>query len=537
MHIKERIKNRLEPAQALLTKGMTLANLPNPGTMLNNRAAAELLLEKIEDGDQILIVGDYDADGILGTSILYGFLCDIGLGRNVEYIIPSRLKDGYGLTMNIIDYAIEKGFNTIVTVDNGISAVEPIKKAKENGLTVIITDHHTAPKKLPNADYIVNPKQPGETFPFINISGATVAWYFCCQLKELLGIKIDMRNYLDLAGLTVISDVMPLDNINLIILNYTLRRIKEDKGFRYIYDLAWDERRLPCVNETSIGFDLVPMINAIGRINDANKGVELFLSRDKNRILELFEEVKEINKDRKDKTQNYLSVASLDVDTSKKAIIIRNKEFHEGIVGIIAGKLAEQHKKPAYVFSWNEEKNLWKGSGRSTGNIHLYDLTNEAVEYTAGFGGHKGAVGIGIKPENYDKFVETIEQKAEEIDEELFFDASSEPIDCNLEELSLEVLDYIETFGPFGEANRLPLFRVKNVNIYPERELTGGRHFATTVKQGNVNMKAMFFHIPNKEYFLEAITEEQDIYFNINRNYDPRKEEYGFEIFCKLKTV
>lgn len=535
--IKEKIRERLAPQSEKLVKDKTLADLPPLDSMKGIVEGAELLKDLLLDGKRVLIVGDYDADGILATTILYGFLNDVGFDKSiVDYIIPSRLKDGYGLSPNIIDYAVENGFEVIVTVDNGIAAVEAIKLAKEKGLIVIITDHHTAPKVLPDADIIINPKQPGETFPFIDISGATVAWYFAAKLKEVLGLKIDMRRYLDLAGLTVISDVMPLNDINLAIFNFTLKRLKERN--RYVYELLWDENRAPCINETAIGFNLVPMINAIGRINDANKGVQLFLSRDKYEISLLFEEMKDINEERKKRTLVYKNdaLSMLDEAPTEKVIIVRNKDYHEGIVGIIAGKLAELYKRPAYCFSWNEEKQIWKGSGRSSGEIHLYELTNKATSYIAGFGGHKGAVGLAVKDEHFEDFKATLEKEVLEYKDEDFIDKSTVPFDCHLKDINLELLDFVESFGPFGEGNRLPQFRTKAL-ITPERELSGGLHFACLATVGDIKMRAMFFHIKNKTEFLEKISKgEVSILFDMQRNYFSKTDTYSLDIFCSLEN-
>jgi len=540
MNVKVKLEKRLSNQIKNLIKDKTLSDLPPLNSMLNLVKGVNLFKKlTIEEGKKTLIVGDYDMDGMMATTILYGFCQDIGLTKDiVNYIIPSRLVDGYGLSPNIIKYAIENEYEVIVSVDNGIAATEAVKMAKDAGLTVIITDHHTAPAVLPEADVIINPKQPGETFPFKEISGATVAWYFVAQLKESLGLKIDMRKYLDLAGLTVISDVMPMNDINLAIFKFTLKKLKERS--RFIYELVWDDNKAPVINETAVGFNLVPMMNAIGRIDNANKGVELFISRDKEFIINTFNEVKEINEERKKRTLIYKNNALNELDVSfnhsQKVIIIKNKTYHEGIVGIIAGKLAEIYKRPAYVFSWSEEKNVWKGSGRSTGDVHLYNLTNKAKEFILGFGGHKGAVGLAVKDEVFENFKRTLEEHAMNIEEELFIDKSLEPIDCELEEISLELLDFIETFGPFGEGNKLPKLRTKAI-ILPERELSGGLHFSCLAKSNGFKIRAMFFHIRDKNEFIEKIGEgkEVSILFDIQRSYYSKTDTYSCDIFCQLE--
>ena len=534
-NLKNRVIEILESRGKETVK--TLADLPPINSLLNVVPATKFLAKLLRQGKRVLIVGDYDADGIMATSILYGFLTEIGFTKEfVNYIIPSRLVDGYGLSKNIIEYALNEGYEVIVTVDNGIAATEAIAYAKEKGLIVIVTDHHTAPAILPNADYIVNPKQPGETFPFIDISGATVAWYFVAALREVFDAQIDIRKYLDFVAITVVSDVMPLSNINVAILNYGLAKIKRRE--RYVYSLLWNDWSIPTINETSLGFALVPMINAIGRIADANVGVELFLSKDIEFIENTFEYIQGINEDRKAMTRGFLENAEemmqLDFDVTQKVVIVRNKDYHEGIVGIIAGKLAEIHKRPAYVFSWNKEKEIWKGSARSTGEIHLYNLTNLAKEYILGFGGHKGAVGLAVTEDNWDSFKKTMEKNALLIPEEDFLDSSKETILSSIEDFDLDLLNTISSYGPFGEANPPLLFETE-VSIKVEKELKGGLHYkCRVVSENGVTLTALFFNV-KKHIFLEQVKADKvRISFTPTRNYNAKTKAFGFDLFCNV---
>lgn len=540
LDLKNKIEQKLDNQKRNLTTDLKLSDLPPLNSMLNLEKGAKLLVSLLEEGQRVLVVGDYDADGIMGTTILYGFLTEAGFTKDiVDFYIPSRLADGYGLSPNVINYAINNNFDVIVTVDNGIAAVEAIKMAKDAGLKVIVTDHHTAPAILPEADVLINPKQPGETFPFINISGATVAWYFASQLRKEWDLKIDMRKYLDLVALTIMSDVMPLDNINLPILKYGLQKMKDRT--RYIYELCWDNYKAPVVDESTLSFSIIPMINAIGRINDANLGVELFLSRDKNFINREFNNLVLNNENRKELTRKYTlnaeEILSCDLElSSKKVIVIKNKGYHEGIVGIIAGKLAEKYQVPAYVFTWSEEKELWKGSGRSVGNVHLYDLTNKVKEFIYGFGGHKGAIGIGIKEENFENFKSAIEKHAENINPKDFINDSLIPIECSLEDFNFDIVDLLESYGPFGECNPKPIFKA-TVKMKIERELKDGLHYKMSVTSldGNVEHTGMFFYV-TKDEFLQKIKENEthEILFYPTKNYNPTKDTFGFDLMCNF---
>jgi len=519
-----------------------LKELPHYSMMKNLVAGAKLLIEKLMSGSRVLVVGDYDADGIMATTILVSFMRKAGFSKDIfDYIIPSRLKDGYGLSPNIIHYAISEGFDTIVTVDNGIAAVEAIALAKENGITVIVTDHHTAPKVLPNADILINPKQPGETFPFIEISGATVAWYFVAALKDELNFPYDIRKLLDFVAITIMSDVMPLNDINLGLLEYGMNIIKERK--RYIYQLTWKEEWTAKeeIDETALSFSFVPMINAIGRIDDANLGVELFLSEDKTEIKKLFLIMKEVNDKRKkmsrENTYNAENIG--DIEDSHGNVIIVQGDYHEGVVGIIAGRLAEKYRKPAYVFSYNEEKDIWKGSARTSGNIHLYNITNEANEFILGWGGHKGAVGLGIKPENFENFKQRMLDVTSKIPSEEFINDDLKPIQIELKDIDSTTFEIIREFGPYGQSNPKPTFNAI-VEIVESRPIQDGLHWETTVKGKNSNftMKAMFFNVHNDklsrdEDNVPSLPEgEVPVDIQVANTYDQNNDSYIQEIYC-----
>lgn len=510
---------------------LSLKDLPHFSELNNNIKAAKRILELLYQGKRMLIVGDYDADGIFATTILYSFLRETGFGSFVEYFIPSRIKDGYGMSPNVVVYAKENYFDFIVTVDNGIAAVDAINMALKDGIEVIITDHHTAPKVLPNVDIIVNPRVDGEKFPYTHISGATVAWYLVAALKSELNSNIDIRKYLDFVAITIISDVMPLDNLNLAFLKYGISLIKERK--REFYNLLWNDWTAPTINETSIAFSLVPMINAIGRIDDANVGVDMFTSTDKNQIKKYFNEMKAINEKRKELSRNYVIEAESlleNVDTTESAIIVRG-DFHEGIVGIIAGKLAEKHKKPAYVFSYSEEKHVWKGSGRSYADIHLYDLTSSAAEFIAGFGGHKGAVGVGITDEKFSDFEAKIKETASLIDKELFIDKNISLFECELSEIDLELMSMIDTYGPYGNGNKKPLFKSSG-QIIIDMELKGGLHYKCKINTGGKSYIGLFFNV--EKTFLDSIGDNVDFTFDPVYKFDAKNKEFSVEFICNL---
>jgi single-stranded-DNA-specific exonuclease recJ len=509
----------------------TLKDLPHPHKLQNVEKAAKRIVENLLSGKRMLIIGDYDADGIFATTILMKFFTELGFSGLVDYKIPSRLKDGYGLNKTLIDYAIENGFNFVVTVDNGIAANEAIEYANSKNYEVIITDHHTPPATLPNAEIIVNPRVQGEESEvFQYISGATVAWYLAYAVQLELGSKIDLKEYLDFVALTVISDVMPLENINVPLVNYGIKLLKERK--RDIYKFIWNDWTAPVMDTTSIAFSLIPMINAMGRIDDANVAVSFFL--DDRNTYQNYMYMYNVNEKRKAMSREQLMKAELiTANSNDKAIVIKD-ECHEGIIGIIAGKLAEKYHKPTYVFTYNKEKKIYKGSGRTTGNIHLYDLTNKASDLLIGFGGHSGAVGLAVSEENFEKFKKRILEEVEKIDKKDFISESSVPMECSFDDITPEMMNTILKYAPFGQGNPAPIFKTK-ANVAILTELKDGLHYKCLLTSPKTEVIGLFFNV-EKDKFLQTIEvkERQEFTFSPGLAYNAKDNAFSIELKCDL---
>lgn len=509
----------------------TLKDLPHPHKLQNVEKAAKRIVENLLSGKRMLIIGDYDADGIFATTILMKFFTELGFSGLVDYKIPSRLKDGYGLNKTLIDYAIENGFNFVVTVDNGIAANEAIDYANSKNYEVIITDHHTPPATLPNAEIIVNPRVQGEESEvFQYISGATVAWYLAYAVQLELGSKIDLKEYLDFVALTVISDVMPLENINVPLVNYGIKLLKERK--RDIYKFIWNDWTAPVMDTTSIAFSLIPMINAMGRIDDANVAVSFFL--DDRNTYQNYMYMYNINEKRKAMSREELMKAELITSNSDDKAIVIKDECHEGIIGIIAGKLAEKYHKPTYVFTYNKEKKIYKGSGRTTGNIHLYDLTNKAADLLVGFGGHSGAVGLAVSEENFEKFKNRILEEVEKIDEKKFISESSVPMECSFDDITPEMMNTILKYAPFGQGNPAPIFKTK-ANVAILTELKDGLHYKCLLTSPKTEVIGLFFNV-EKDKFLQTIEvkEKQEFTFSPGLAYNAKDSVFSIELKCDL---
>lgn len=538
LYLYEALRLKLADQTAYMDK-KTLSEIPHFSLLKNNVKGAKLFLSGLMEGKFTRVIGDYDADGMCGTAIFIGGCRQLGFGEQIlDYVIPSRLKDGYGLSPNIVKQAIEDGVEVIVTIDNGIAAVDAIKMAKDAGIIVIITDHHTAPAILPEADVIINPRVPGETLPYTYISGATVAWYFLAAIKEELGTPLDLLQFMDLIAITVMSDVMPLDNINLAFLKKGMQQIKSRQ--KKLYQLSWPEQwhEAEEIDETALSFIFVPMLNALGRISDANKGVELLISRNQQEIQDIFFEMKEVNERRKiisrestEEAENYV----LDEVNAEANVVIVKGEYHEGIVGIIAGRIAEIHTKPAIVMSFNEETGLYKGSARTVGDIHLYDFVFQASEFIEYGGGHKGAVGLAVRPENFNNFKETLEKISMTIPKEDFINHNLVPIEVELHHLTDDVFSVIREFGPYGNTNPKPKFITKGIVSEP-RPIRDGLHYEVKVTDPKTNftVTALFFNIRKKEDFLKAIEEEINFSCEPLLKYDKNTKSYVKQISCKL---
>lgn len=497
--VKEHLTLLLEEQSIGRNENLTLEDLPEPSLIPGMVKASKRIIERLQNRDRMLIVGDYDCDGIMATTIMQDFFNSIGYGDIVSYIVPDRFIDGYGVSRNMVDYAIENDFQFIVTVDNGIGAKDAVAYAKENGIEVIITDHHTPGDAVPEVDIIVDLKYDQGDFPYLEISGATMAWYLCAQIVEDLDIEIDMRRWIDLVGITVVSDVMPLEDINLIFFHEAMKRIKVHS--RKVYEFIFNEFKVATLTETDIGFQLVPMINAVGRIDHAKHAVNLFLSTDTTEIKTGVEYLLKINNKRKIITEQLLDLvlpeAHRQFEAGAKALIVRNENLHEGIVGILAGKLAERYRRPAFVFGWNRAKECWKGSGRTAGAVNLYNLICNGAESALGFGGHAGAVGVAIKKGEFKNWIFDIQSAADSIPEAEFYTTDSTPMEVSLGDIDNEFVDILDRFRPFGQCFQAPIFKTK-VWIMVQDSYKEGLHWKCLLTDDYGNSQvAWFFHDKN----------------------------------------
>jgi len=474
--------------------------IPHFEQLKNIDIATNRIIKAIKNNEKIVLVGDYDVDGVTASTIVNQFFKQINYP--IKIIIPDRFKDGYGLTPKIMD-KIDK-CDVLITVDNGISSYEAAQICKQRNIDLIITDHHTPTYPLPETYTIIDPKQKDETFPFIEICGAEVAWYLCASINKNLNTKIDMREFLDILVLAIIADVMPLNHINRILVKMGLLKLsKSNKPFAIILKEALNKNYF---NSEDIAFNIAPRLNSAGRMKHAKIAFDFLNSENIEEARKYYSILNETNEQRKEIEKN---ITKLCIESNQNEnFIIAVGDFHEGVVGIVASRLVHHYKLPAIVFSDNGE--ILKGSGRSLGDVNLYKLIDSCKEFTLGFGGHKLACGLSIPKENLDKFTQKINNETAKISKENFYLEEFILGELPLSECDFELLEILESFEPYGEGNPKPKFKAK-IKIENIRNLKDN-HYKLIISQNNIYKDAIIFRYDGE------FKEKCEIIFTLNKN-------------------
>lgn len=460
----------------------TLDDLYDPRQMKGMETAAGIIEKKLIEGKKIRIIGDYDIDGVCSTYILLkGFHRAAGNGQ-IDYEIPDRIRDGYGINESIIRQAAEDGIDTLVTCDNGIAALKEISIAKQLGMTVVVTDHHEVPvdvygQILPPADAVVDPKQDGETYPYHEICGAVVAWKLINVIYEDLGIpEHEWMELLEFAAIATVGDVMKLQDENRLIVKYGLKKIGSTKntGLRMLV-----EKNNLDINNLSayhIGFVIGPCLNAGGRLKSAKVALRMLLEQDPDRVSGLADELNELNDVRKDMTAKGETEAIEQVERfymSDKVLVVFLPECHESLAGIIAGRLREHFHKPSFVLTRGEQSA--KGSGRSIEAYHMYQGLCEVSDLLVKFGGHPMAAGLSIEESDIDEFRRRLNENAK-LTEDDFVPQIWIDVPMPFEYVNEKIVDELKGLEPFGQGNEKPLFAQKSLTIRNVRVLGKNRN-------------------------------------------------------------
>lgn len=453
-----------------------LEQLHNPHLLKGADEAAALIKRKIQEKKKIRIIGDYDIDGVNATYILYK-----GLKRCqalVDYEIPDRMKDGYGINEHLIQYAYEEGVDTILTCDNGIAAVDQIGYAKDHGMTVIVTDHHEPQDRIPPADVIVNPKQEGCPYPFKNLCGAAVAWKVVQCLYELFDIEWEASlEFLEQTAIATVGDVMDLTEENRILVKEGLKKLNHttNPGLHALIQANGLEQAQ--LNAYHIGFVLGPCINASGRLDTAKRALSLLLEENAEKAAALAQKLKELNDERKDMTAKGVEQAVELIENGPlkedKVLVVYLPGCHESLAGIIAGRLRERYYRPTIVITDSAEG--IKGSGRSIETYNMFEELMKCKELFTKFGGHPMAAGLSMEKGMAEVLRKRLNEQttltSEDLTEKVVIDVPM-PIDYITEHL-VEELSVLE---PFGKANTKPVFAEKKLQILNARILGQNRN-------------------------------------------------------------
>ncbi len=480
----------------------------SPFLLLGMERGVSIIIEKIRLGKKIRVIGDYDIDGVCSAYILMKGLRT--LGAEVDVAIPERMTDGYGLNERLINDAAKEQVDTIVTCDNGIAAVESVLRAKEKGMTIIVTDHHEVPylvesskKKyiLPQADAIINPKQEGCDYPMKGICGAFVAY----KLIEALMIRMNQTNDLKIqkmknelmgfAAFATIGDVMELTDENRILVKYGLQTLEhiDNLGMKELIKLCDLENKK--LEPYHVGFILGPCINAVGRLDTAQKAIELFLCNSKSEAYEIAMQLKNMNEERKRLTLKGIEDAHLYIHKkgleNDSVLVIYLEDCHESIAGIIAGRIREAYNKPTFVLTKTE--GLVKGSGRSIPAYSMYDEMVACRDLFEKFGGHKAAAGLSIKEVNVAQLRHELNQNSL-LTKEDFQEIIRIDVEVPLSYVSMELLNQISLLEPFGTGNVKPVFAIRNLDLILVKKMgTSGKARKLLVEENKQRLELIAF--------------------------------------------
>jgi len=487
---------------------LSLKDLPHPSTFKDMDIATKRIVRAVKNHEKITVVGDYDVDGVTATTLMKLFFEEIDYP--VTWIIPNRFRDGYGLSSSIVPRL--EGTDLAITVDNGIAAVDAAQMCKEKGIDLIITDHHLLPPKLPEAYAIIDQKQPECSFPYEEVCGAQIAWYLIASLKNALGIKIDMMPYMELAAVAIIADMMPLRHINRAMVIAGLQSLSKSTrpAIRAYREYAQKEH----LNAEDIGFFLAPLLNSAGRMEDASYAVEFLASKNIYDARVRLQRLIDFNEQRKE-TEALITKEALSSADNASVTVVSGVSWHEGVVGIVAARVARARKRPCIILSDNGNGML-KGSGRSFGNFDLFALVDKTRPLLEKFGGHAAAVGLSLPKKNLEVFKENLDILGREVCEKSEKFADEDIVgELHFRDISFTLRALLKKFEPYGQGNSVPKFLTKGVCILMASKMgKEGNHLRFVFEQEGITHQGVQFKTEER-YDSGMIV---DIVYTVNEN-------------------
>ena len=524
------LSSDLHPVIDRIYRGRNIANLDDLENGLKGLThfnvlkgmpqAAQILANAVVQNKRIIIVGDFDADGATSTSVCILALRAMGY-HNVDFLVPNRFDFGYGLSVPIVDEAAKQGAEVIVTVDNGISCIDGVTHAKSLGMQVVVTDHHLPGDVLPPADAIVNPNQPGCEFPSKNLAGVGVAFYIMLALKaelqqqghfERAGLAPpNLASLLDIVAVGTVADVVVLDKNNRILVHQGLQRIRAGKcrpGIKALVEVA--NRDCAHLTSTDLGFVVGPRLNAAGRLDDMSQGIACLLEDETIQVRMIAAELDALNKERREietgmkaQAETVLEQMALDEGDMPSALVVYREDFHQGVIGIVAGRLKEKYLKPVIAFAHQDDE-IIKGSARSIPGVHIRDVLDEVNTRYPGviekFGGHAMAAGLSLpvaRLQDFEQaFVDIARAHMAKLDgnHALLSDG-----DLSSKELCLPFAHLLRQAGPFGQGFESPLFDGEFALL--DQRLVGQKHLKMVLKSDGANeVDAIAFNVDLKSW-------------------------------------
>lgn len=496
-----------------------LSHLHSPWLMKDMEKAVERILEAIKEKEKILIYGDYDVDGTTAVASMYQFIT--GFYPHVEFYIPHRYREGYGVSKEGIDYAKANNLSLIISLDCGIKSIDLIAYAKSLSIDFVICDHHLPDYQLPDAVAILNPKQRGCDYPYKELCGCGVGFKLMTALAEKLGLPAESYlQYLDLLATAIAADIVPMTGENRVMAYYGLQRVNKNpcNGIKALMQLAGVQKEMFITN---LVFIIAPRVNAAGRMDDAKKAVHLFIEKDCDKALEFAEMLHTDNTDRRTAdlaiTAEALAlIEENEIMINRKSTVVYQEHWHKGVVGIVASRLIESYYRPTIVLTRSGQ--VAAGSARSVAGFNLYEAIHACKEHLLGYGGHFAAAGMTLLPENVEAFTHKFEQVVSQtilpdslipvlvIDAEIMF-----------KELTLSFYNIIHQMEPYGPENMRPVFIVRNVMDSGHSKLIKEQHIKFCLRQNNCSFKGIGFNMAEKFHLIES-KKPLDVVFTIEEN-------------------
>lgn len=498
-----------------------LEDLHDPWRMKDMLKAVKRVIAAIESQEKILVFGDYDVDGTTSVASMFQFLRKIHDPTLLDFYIPHRYREGYGVSKAGIDFAAENGFTLIISLDCGIKSVELIRYAASLGIAFIVCDHHLPDAELPPAAAILNPKQPDCEYPYKELCGCGVGYKLIAALCDELNLPAAMaEEYLDLVATAIAADIVPMTGENRILAYYGLKKANENPnaGIKALKELSGLTKELQISN---LVFMIAPRVNAAGRMDDARKAVQLFIAPDAAEAADYANQLHADNSDRKeaDKTITEEALASIEAHPEwkdRKSTVVYDPNWHKGVVGIVASRLIEHYYRPTIVLTRSGD--YAAGSARSVPGFNLYEAIHACREYLLGYGGHFAAAGMTLEPDKVDAFREKFEEvvsaqiRPECLIPEILIDA-----EVKLRDLSNSFYSILNQMEPFGPDNNRPVFVVKRVTDSGYSKIVKENHLRISVKQENQIFNGIAFGMADK-FPLLAGNQEVDIVFTLEEN-------------------